>query len=107
MNQLKGLGVAMVTPFKKDLTPDLPALKKLTEHLVTNGADYLVVMGTTGESVTLDKEDKKAVLDTVLSANAGKKPVVLGVGGNNTQELCNQLSHSLQRSWSYFCKLDA
>lgn len=92
MNQLKGLGVAMVTPFKKDLTPDLPALKKLTEHLVTNGADYLVVMGTTGESVTLDKEDKKAVLDTVLSANAGKKPVVLGVGGNNTQELCNQLS---------------
>ncbi|MFZ4786231.1 MAG: dihydrodipicolinate synthase family protein, partial [Flavobacteriales bacterium] len=92
MNQLRGLGVAMVTPFKKDLTPDLPALKKLTEHLISNGVDYLVVMGTTGESVTLDKEDKKAILDTVLSANAGKKPVVLGIGGNNTMEIANQLS---------------
>ena len=78
MNQLRGLGVAMVTPFKKDLTPDLPALKKLTEFLINGGVDYLVVMGTTGESVTLDKEDKKAVLDTVLSTNAGRKPVVLG-----------------------------
>lgn len=92
MNQLRGLGVAMVTPFKKDLTPDLAALKKLTEFLVQGGVDYLVVMGTTGESVTLDKEDKKAVLDTVLSANAGRKPVVLGVGGNNTFEIANQLS---------------
>jgi 4-hydroxy-tetrahydrodipicolinate synthase len=92
MNQLRGLGVAMVTPFKKDLTPDLPALKKLTEFLINGGVDYLVVMGTTGESVTLDKEDKKAVLDTVLSTNAGRKPVVLGVGGNNTFEVANQLS---------------
>lgn len=92
MNQLRGLGVAMVTPFKKDLTPDLVALKKLTEFLVSGGVDYLVVMGTTGESVTLDKEDKKAVLDTVISTNAGRKPVVLGVGGNNTFELANQLS---------------
>lgn len=92
MNQLRGLGVAMVTPFKKDLTPDLVALKKLTEFLINGGVDYLVVMGTTGESVTLDKEDKKAILDTVLSTNAGRKPVVLGVGGNNTFEVANQLS---------------
>jgi 4-hydroxy-tetrahydrodipicolinate synthase len=92
MNQLRGLGVAMVTPFKKDLTPDLVALKKLTEFLINGGVDYLVVMGTTGESVTLDKEDKKAILETVLSTNAGRKPVVLGVGGNNTFEVANQLS---------------
>lgn len=92
MNALKGLGVAMVTPFKKDLTIDVPALKKLTDYIVEGGADYLVVMGTTGESVTLDKEDKKLVLDTVLSTNAGRKPVVLGIGGNNTFELCTQLS---------------
>lgn len=92
MNALKGLGVAMITPFKKDLTVDFAALKKLTEHLVTNNVDYLVVQGTTGESVTLDKEDKKAVLETVLAANNGRKPVVLGVGGNNTMEICNQLS---------------
>ncbi|MDZ4752051.1 MAG: 4-hydroxy-tetrahydrodipicolinate synthase [Flavobacteriales bacterium] len=91
MNQFKGLGVAMITPFKKDLTVDVPSLKLLTDNLVENGVDYLVVMGTTGESVTLDKEDKKLVLETVLSTNAGRKPVVLGVGGNNTFELCHQL----------------
>lgn len=91
MNQLKGLGVAMVTPFKKDLTVDVPALKRLTEHLVEGGADYIVVMGTTGETSTLDKEDRKLVLDTVIATAAGKKPVVLGLGGNNTFELCNQL----------------
>jgi len=91
MNQLKGLGVAMITPFKKDLTVDLPALKKLTEHLLDNGADYLVVMGTTGETSTLDKEDKKLVLETVVATCGGRKPVVVGVGGNNTYELCLQL----------------
>jgi 4-hydroxy-tetrahydrodipicolinate synthase len=91
MNQLKGLGVAMITPFKKDLTVDIPALKKLTEFLVEGGADYLVVMGTTGETSTLDKEDKKLVLETVLATNAGRKPVVLGIGGNNTYELTLQL----------------
>jgi len=92
MNQLKGLGVAMITPFKKDQSVDVPALKKLTEHLIDGGVDYLVVMGTTGESVTLDKEEKKLVLDTVMSTNAGRKPIVLGIGGNNTKEICNQLS---------------
>jgi 4-hydroxy-tetrahydrodipicolinate synthase len=91
MNQLQGLGVAMVTPFKKDQSVDVTALKNLTEFLVEGGADYLVVMGTTGETPTLDKEDRKLVLDTVLSTNAGRKPVVLGLGGNNTQDLCYQL----------------
>jgi 4-hydroxy-tetrahydrodipicolinate synthase len=91
MNQLKGLGVAMITPFKKDLTVDVPALKKLTDFLVEGGADYLVVMGTTGETSTLDKEDKKLVLETVLATNGGRKPVVLGLGGNNTYELTLQL----------------
>jgi 4-hydroxy-tetrahydrodipicolinate synthase len=91
MNQLKGLGVAMVTPFKKDLTVDIPALKKLTDHLIDNGADYLVVMGTTGETPTLDKEDKKLVLETVIATAAGRKPIVLGLGGNNTHDLCLQL----------------
>ncbi|MEN9347313.1 MAG: hypothetical protein RLZZ77_824, partial [Bacteroidota bacterium] len=85
-------GVAMITPFKKDQSVDVPALKKLTEHLIDGGVDYLVVMGTTGESVTLDKEEKKVVLDTVLSTNAGRKPVVLGIGGNNTKDICSQLS---------------
>ena len=91
MNAFKGLGVAMITPFKKDLTVDVDALKNLTNHLVENGADYLVVMGTTGETPALDKEDKKLVLDTILATNAGRKPIVLGMGGNNTHELCLQL----------------
>lgn len=92
MNQLKGLGVAMVTPFKKDGALDIPALKRLTDHLVEGGADYLVVMGTTGETPTLDKEDKKVILETVIATAAGRKPIVLGLGGNNTMDLCNQLS---------------
>jgi 4-hydroxy-tetrahydrodipicolinate synthase len=81
----------MVTPFKKDLTIDVQALKKLTDHLIDNGADYLVVMGTTGETPTLDKEDRKLILETVIATTAGRKPIVLGVGGNNTHELCLQL----------------
>ena len=91
MNAFKGLGVAMTTPFKKDLSVDVDALKNLTNHLVESGADYLVVMGTTGETPALDKEDKKLVLDTILATNAGRKPIVLGMGGNNTHELCLQL----------------
>ena len=71
----------MITPFKKDLTVDVPALKKLTDFLLENGADYLVVQGTTGETSTLDKEDKKLVLETVLATNGGRKPIVLGLGG--------------------------
>ncbi len=92
MNELKGLGVAMVTPFTKNGEVDVKGLKSLTEHLVTGGADYLVVLGTTGESVTLNKEEKKLVLDTVMSCNNGRKPIVLGVGGNNTQEVAQQMS---------------
>jgi len=90
--KLKGLGVAMVTPFRKDGSVDFAGLKKLTAHLIEGGADYLVVQGTTGESVTLTKEEKQEVLDAVLEANNGTKPIVLGLGGNNTYELVQQLS---------------
>ncbi|MEN9948668.1 MAG: hypothetical protein RL106_1491 [Bacteroidota bacterium] len=92
MNELRGLGVAMITPFTKAGEVDVPALKKLTDYLVTGGADYLVVMGTTGESVTLNKEEKKLVLDTVMACNNGRKPIVLGIGGNNTKDIAAQLS---------------
>jgi 4-hydroxy-tetrahydrodipicolinate synthase len=92
MSALQGLGVALITPFKKDMSVDINALKKVTEHIIQNGADYLVVLGTTGESVTLDKEDRKLVIDTVMNTNAGRKPIVLGVGGNNTEDICQQLS---------------
>lgn len=92
MNELKGLGVAMVTPFKKSGEVDVNGLKKLTDHLVAGNADYLVVLGTTGESVTLSKEDKRLVIDTIMSTNNGRKPIVLGVGGNNTSDIASQMA---------------
>lgn len=93
MNNLRGTGVAMVTPFRKDGGVDFRALTVLTEHLVKGKVEYLVVLGTTGESVTLSKDEKQAVLNCVLEANDGRLPVVLGVGGNNTGEICKELNN--------------
>lgn len=93
MNNLRGTGVAMVTPFRKDGGVDFRALTALTEHLVKGKVEYLVVLGTTGESVTLSKDEKQAVLNCVLEANDGRLPVVLGVGGNNTGEICKELNN--------------
>ncbi|MBK9191698.1 MAG: 4-hydroxy-tetrahydrodipicolinate synthase [Crocinitomicaceae bacterium] len=82
--KFKGLGVAMITPFNQDGSIDFPALTKLTHFLIDGGVNYLVVQGTTGESPVLTKEEKQAVLKCVSDANAGRLPVVYGVGGNNT-----------------------
>ena len=87
MNKFKGLGVAMVTPFNDDLSIDFDALKKLTNYLIDNKVDYLVVMGTTGESVTLSNAEKQAVLECVQSENKGRLPIVFGAGSNNTAQL--------------------
>ncbi len=87
---LTGTGVAIVTPFKKDGSIDLNALKKLINHLVNGKVEYLVVMGTTGESVTLSKEEKQKVIDCVVKENKKRLPLVLGVGGNNTDEVAKQ-----------------
>ena len=91
MKELVGTGVAMVTPFNADGSVSYSDLEKLTEHLVSGGISYLVVMGTTGESVTLTKDEKQKVLQCIIDKNAGRVPVVLGVGGNNTTEVCSQL----------------
>lgn len=82
----------MVTPFDEKGQVDHTALARLTNFLIDGGVDYLVVMGTTGESVTLSKQEKNEVLQTVLANNGGRLPVVLGVGGNNTFEICGELS---------------
>lgn len=84
MEKFKGLGVAMVTPFKSTGEIDFTALEKLTEFLINGGVDYLVVQGTTGESPVLSHEEKQAILDTVIKINASRIPVVFGIGGNNT-----------------------
>ncbi len=83
MNELKGMGVAMVTPMNEEGKVDYNGLQKLVKHL-HGGADFLVVMGTTGEAVTLSHEEQMSVLDFVLEINAGKLPVVFGIGGNDT-----------------------
>lgn len=90
MNQMfRGTGVALVTPFHKYGTIDFNALKKLLDHVSKGGVDFLVVMGTTGESVTLSKDERRAVLDFVIEENQAKLPIMLGIGGNNTQEVVN------------------
>lgn len=91
MSLFSGLGVAMVTPFDRDGAVDLPALKRLTRHLIDGGVDFLVVHGTTGETPVLSADEKRATLDAVLEENAGQLPVVVGAGGNNTSALCAQL----------------
>lgn len=91
MSNFVGLGVAMVTPFTSQGKLDFAGLKRLTEHLIANGADYLVVQGTTGESVTLTTEEKRTVLDYILEVNNKRKHIVLGVGGNNTLAVAAQL----------------
>jgi len=92
ITKLKGMGVAMVTPFNDNKEIDFKALENLTEFLIKNKTDYLVVQGTTGESPTLSNDEKLKVLDTVIKINNGRLPIVYGIGGNNTLEVAKQLS---------------
>jgi 4-hydroxy-tetrahydrodipicolinate synthase len=85
----KGTGVAIVTPFTSKGKIDAKGLKKLVNHLISGNIDYLVALGTTGESATLNKDEKKEVVSLILEYANGKLPVVLGLGGNNTAEVCN------------------
>jgi 4-hydroxy-tetrahydrodipicolinate synthase len=84
MKELVGTGVALITPFNRDLSVDVEGLKNIVNFNVENGIDYLVILGTTAESVTLNKEEKQLVIDTVIKANNNRLPLVLGIGGNNT-----------------------
>ena len=91
---LSGLGVAMITPFQKNGQVDFSALQRLTEHLIKGGVDYLVVHGTTGETPTLSEKEKRATLDFILEVNNSRIPVVVGIGGNNTAALCEELKQA-------------
>jgi 4-hydroxy-tetrahydrodipicolinate synthase len=91
MEQLQGTGVALVTPFNEDLTIDTTALGRIVQYCIDGGVDYLVVLGTTGESVTLNKAEKITVMETVISANAGRLPLVLGIGGNSTYRIVDEV----------------
>ncbi len=80
----KGTGVALATPFRSDGSVDFTSLKKLVQHVSDNGANYLVVLGTTGETPVLSGDEKNAIVDHVKEINSSKLPVVLGLGGNST-----------------------
>jgi len=89
--KLTGTGVAIVTPFRNDGSIDFKSLGKLLEHIINGNADYIVVLGTTGESVTLSKDEKRALVSFTIEYASGKKPVIVGVGGNNTQDVVNSI----------------
>lgn len=91
MEELRGTGVALITPFDDDNQIDFPSLERLVHYQIDNGVDYLVVLGTTGETATLTTREKAEVRSCVLKANAGRLPVVLGIGGNNTQAVVEEL----------------
>ena len=91
LSSLHGLGVAMVTPFNEQGNVDFPALQRMVEHQIEGGTAFLVVLGTTGETPTLSAAEQRRVVDFVLEVNAGRLPVVVGVTGNNTAELCERI----------------
>lgn len=92
MNEITGTGIALITPFHKDGSIDFPALEKLVDYSINGGVDYLVCLGTTAETPTLSKEEKKEVVNTIKSANSGRVPMVLGIGGNNTAVVKEEFS---------------
>lgn len=91
MNSYLGTGVALVTPFDNDGNVDVDSLIKLVEYQIDNAVEYLVVLGTTAESTTLTKQEKTLVIDTIVKANNGRLPLVLGIGGNNTQAVIEEI----------------
>lgn len=102
MQSLIGTGVALITPFKNDLTIDTEALRRIVNFSIDGGIEYLVVLGTTAENATLSEEEKELVIETVIEVNAGRLPLVLGVGGNNTATVVEELK---TRDLSAFCAI--
>ncbi|MBS1606811.1 MAG: dihydrodipicolinate synthase family protein, partial [Bacteroidetes bacterium] len=89
--QLRGTGVALVTPFQQDFSVDYTALGKVIDFVIEGGVNYVVSLGTTGETPTLSKEEKKEIALFTYDKVAGRVPVVVGIGGNNTHELVKEL----------------
>jgi 4-hydroxy-tetrahydrodipicolinate synthase len=89
-----GTGVALVTPFKKDNSIDFRALTNVLEHVINNGVDYLVALGTTGETPVLSMEEQGEVIKHVMKVNKGRLPLVVGMGGNNTSQQIYKIEHT-------------
>lgn len=96
---LKGTGVALATPFNKDGSIDYTGVTSLVEFCIKGGVEYLVVLGTTAESVTLSKEEKRALVSHIVKINNGRLPLVIGIGGNNTAAIIEEIKET---DLSYF-----
>ena len=90
-NPFRGTGIALVTPFKQDRTIDVEALIRIVNHVIDNGADFLVVLGTTSEAPTLSADEKNLIISTILNTNNHRLPILLGMGGNNTQAVIDTI----------------
>lgn len=95
LHKFSGVGVALVTPFRKDLQIDYDALERLIQHTINSKVDYLVVMGTTGETATLKTQEKQQLIQWVIEKTVRKIPLVLGVGGNNTAQVVESLKNDV------------
>jgi 4-hydroxy-tetrahydrodipicolinate synthase len=91
MQKFIGTGVALITPFKEDLSVDYVALVKLVNFNIENGTDYLVINGTTAESATISADEKTQIIALIVKTNASRVPLVLGIGGNNTLEVVKDI----------------
>ena len=92
-NKFSGTGVALVTPFNNDYSVDYQSLKDIVNFVIDQGVDFLVALGTTSEAPTLTNEEKRLVVKTIVDTAANRVPVVLGLGGNNTFEVLNQIKN--------------
>jgi 4-hydroxy-tetrahydrodipicolinate synthase len=91
MKRFKGTGVAIITPFKSDSSIDFSALGRVINHVIKGGVNYIVAMGTTGETPTLTKDEKQAIISYVMETVDSRVPVVIGIGGNSTHEIINTI----------------
>ncbi len=94
MKKFRGTGVAIVTPFKNDSSIDFAAYGRAINHVINGGVNYIIPMGTTGEASTLSKEEKKAIISYTVEIVDNRVPIVIGIGGNNTQEVINSIRHT-------------
>ncbi len=102
--KLQGTGVAIITPFKSSMEVDFDALGKLIDFIIENGIEYIVTLGTTGETPTLDTEEKLDIINFTFEKVDGRVPVVVGIGGNNTKEVMENLqSYPLEKAAAVLC----
>jgi len=94
MKKIIGTGVAIITPFRNDFSIDFAALGRIINYVIDGGVNYIVALGTTGESITLTKDEKKALISYVIEAIDHRVPLVVGIGGNNTQDVINSVRYA-------------